>query len=64
MAAILGIIHAATDPDALAFAERVADFFQVSMIGVAAGLFLVLPWFSLSAGLKFWRESHSDRSGT
>lgn len=63
IAALLGIIHAATDPEALAFAERLADFFQVSMIGVATGLFLALPWSSLSAALKSWKESPSHRSG-
>jgi len=56
IAGILGVIHAATDPDALVLAERVADFCHVAIIGPACGLFLALPWFSLPFGLRVWRR--------
>lgn len=61
--AVLGVIHAVTDPSALVLGERVADFFHVVIIGVALGLLLAPPWLFLRFGRKGWRRD-DDGSGT
>ena len=61
IAGILGVVHAATDADALVLGERIADFFHVAIIGVACGLFLALPWFCLSFALEFREENGDSR---
>jgi hypothetical protein len=58
---IVGAIYATTDPEALTLAERVADFFDVTLLGVACTVFLALPWFSLTAGLKVWANGWQSR---
>ncbi len=62
IAGTLGIIHAATDPDALVLSERFADFLHVATLGVACGLFLALPWFHLPFALDFWKEMKDVRN--
>lgn len=61
MCGIVGIIYAVMG-DALGLSEQLADFFHVEIIGVACGLFLALPWFSLPFALKLWTEKTA--SGT
>jgi hypothetical protein len=61
LAGILGGIYAVTDADALVLRERVADVFHVTIIGVASGLFLALPWFCLPFALKVWEEADDGR---
>jgi hypothetical protein len=53
---IVAGIFATTNTDSIKLSEHLNDFFNVTQIGIACGLFLSFPWFCLPFVSKIWTE--------